>query len=161
MSMSKLSFRTQYDRVRTVTESGDPVHILYSPEYDKEGHMELVETGRENIYDYIQSHKDSTDINLILQRFAKGDSSALSRRQGMFGDFTQLPKNYADMLNQLNRAEGYFNSLPVEERARFNHSFPEFVAALGDLAPASPVEKPVVTDQSVDVSAAVKETPNE
>lgn len=146
-------FRTQYDRERIRTNFGDPVHIIYSPEFDSTGHMDLVETGREDIYQYIQSHKDSTDINLILQRFAKGDVSVLSRRQGMYGDFTQVPTNYADMLNKLNRAEEYFNSLPVEERAKFNHSFAQYISSLGDIVPAdsNPIEKPIVDPVDMEV----------
>lgn len=145
-------FRTQYDRQRIFANPGDPVHILYSPEFDSDGHMHLVETGRENISEYIQSHKDSTDINLLIQRFVKGDVSVLSRRQGMYGDFTQLPKNYADMLNKLNRAEEFFNALPVEERAKFNHSFAQFVSSLGELVPASnPIEKPEVKPEQMEV----------
>lgn len=153
MDEKKISYRTQYDRQRVRSNHGNPVHILYSPEFDSSGHMDLVETGRENVYDYIQSHKDSTDINLILQRFAKGDVSVLSRRQGIFGDFTQVPTNYADMLNKLNRAEEYFNSLPVEERAKFNHSFAQFVSSLGDIVPADsmPIEKPEITPEEMEV----------
>lgn len=141
----KTTFRTQYDRQRICCNHGDPVHVLYSPEFDCNGHMELVESGRENIYEYIQSHKDSTDVHLILQRFAKGDAGALSRRQGMYGDFTQVPTNYADMLNKLNRAEEYFNSLPVSEREKYDHSFAQFIASLGPIVPADsqPLEKPV------------------
>lgn len=153
MDEKKISYRTQYDRQRVRSNHGDPVHILYSPQFDSSGHMDLVETGRENVYEYIQSHKDSTDINLLLQRFAKGDVSVLSRRQGMFGDFTQLPTNYADMLNKLNAAEEYFNSLPVEERSKFNHSFAQFISSLGDIVPADsmPIEKPEVTPEEMEV----------
>lgn len=153
MYEEKNRFRTQYDRERVRSNHGDSVHIIYSPHFDSTGHMDLVETGREDIYEYIQSHKDSTDVNLILQRFAKGDVSVLSRRQGMYGDFTQVPTNYADMLNKLNRAEEYFNALPVEDRAKFNHSFAQFISSLGDIVPveSNPIEKPVVDPADMEV----------
>lgn len=151
--MNEKAFRTQYDRERVRSGHGDPVHILYEPVFDSSGHMELRESGRENIYDYIQSHKESTDINLILQRFAKGDAGALSRRQGMYGDFTQVPNNYADLLNKLNAAEAHFNSLPVSEREKFGHSFAQFISSLGDivLRDQQPIEKPVEDPVNMEV----------
>lgn len=131
MSKEVRNFRTLFDRERVRSNVGSREHVLYAPEFDSNGHMELVETGKENIYDFIQSHKDSVDINLILKRFANGDAAALSKRQGAYGDFTQMPCSYADMLNQINKGEEYFLSLPVDVRAKFDHSFPQFMAAMG------------------------------
>lgn len=131
MSDQVRNFRTQFDRERVFSDVGSRERILYAPEFDSNGHMELVETGKENIYNFIQSHKDSVDINLILKRFANGDASALSKRQGAFGDFTQLPTSYADMLNKVMRGEEYFQNLPVDVRSKFNHSFAEFMASMG------------------------------
>lgn len=122
---------TQYDaHARVYSNPGIREKILYGPKFDDHGHMELVETGRENLYDYIQSHKDSVDIKLILDRFARGDTAALSQRQGFYGDFTQMPTTYAEALNAMISAENYFNSLPVETRAQFNHSFQQFLAQM-------------------------------
>lgn len=122
-------FRTQFqphERVRS--GHGDPIKILYTPEFDKKGVMNLVESGRENLYDFIQSHADSVDIHVILKRFQDGDASVLSRVQGAYGDFTQMPKTYAEMLNSLIAAENAFNALPVDERAKYGHSFQRWLS---------------------------------
>lgn len=68
------TFKTQFDpHDREAAVLGDPEKILYSAKFDEKGVMDLVETGRENLYEYIQSHKESCDIHVILERFARGD----------------------------------------------------------------------------------------
>lgn len=126
-----MKFRSQYDpHSRVLQEPGSQVKTLYGPVFDKQGHMSLEEIGHENIYDYIQSHADSVDIHVILKQFEAGDPSVLSRVQGAYGDFTQMPKTFAEALNTMIAAEQYFNSLPVETRAQFGHNFNQFIASM-------------------------------
>lgn len=124
-------FTTQYNGRRVRSNPGSRVHVLYAPVFDKQGHMILEESGSENIYDFIQSHKDSVDINVLLKRFANGETGVLSRAQGAYGDFTQIPGTYAEMLNKLIDGQNYFDSLPVDVRSKFDHSFAQFVASMG------------------------------
>lgn len=126
------NFDNRYRKpVRFHSEVGDPVKVIYSPEFDKNGVMTLKESGRENLYDFIQSHKDSVDIHKILQRFEEGDVNALSKIQGQFGDFSQFPKTYAEMLNQVIEGENAFNGLPLEVREKFGFSFQQWLASAG------------------------------
>lgn len=126
-------FRTQFDRIRVRSNVGSPIHILYSPVVDKSGNFTLNESGRENIYEFIQSHKDSVDIHVLMQRFENGDASVFSRVQGSYGDFTNLPKSFAEMLNVIIAGQSYFDSLSVDERAKYDHSFEKFIASLDGL----------------------------
>lgn len=125
-------FRTQYqshDRVLQEPGSGDKV--LYSPYYDEDGRLELEVSGKENLYEYIQSHAPGVDIHVILSRFAEtGDVTLLNRVQGLSIDATTMPKTYAEALNAMISAETYFKGLPVEVRAKFDHSFEQFLAAM-------------------------------
>lgn len=145
-------FRTQFDRERICSNIGSPLKVLYRAQVDKHGTVELIEAGRENLYEFIQSHKDGVDIHVLLQRFQNGDVSVFSRVQGICGDFTQVPKTYADMLNIVIAGEQYFNALPVEERAKFGHSFEKFIASMGTLntgsvnVPETEIEKPIVKE---------------
>lgn len=124
-------FCTQFDEhPRYQCCTGSRIKKLYAPRFDENGVMDLVEKGEENLYEYIQSHKDSVDINTLLRRYAQGDSDALSRVQAAYGDFTGLPSTYADLLNAVNDGKQYFESLPVDVRAQFNHSFSEFMASM-------------------------------
>lgn len=127
-------FPTQFDaRDRTISNVGDRIKQLYEARVDNNGTVDLVEAGRENLYDYIQSFKDSCDINTIVKRFAAGDTDVLARRQATYGDFTQLPGTYAELLNTVIQGENYFNSLPLETRAKFNHSFREWMASMDNM----------------------------
>lgn len=126
-----MKFKTQFDpHERVHQEPGSQVKTLYGPVFDKQGHMSLEKTGEENLYDYIQSHADSVDIHVILKQYQSGDASVLSRVQGAYGDFTQMPKTFAEALNTMIAAEQYFNSLPVDVRAQFGHNFNQFIASM-------------------------------
>lgn len=118
------------DHPRVHTAPGERVKTLYSPVFDEFGHMELKESGKENLYDFIQSHKESTDIHVILARFVNGDTQALARRQVFYADLTEFPSTYADVVNTMHQAEDYFTHLPVEVRAKFGHDFNKFLASL-------------------------------
>jgi hypothetical protein len=126
-----MRFKTQFDpHDRVHCNKGDPEKVLYGAAYDAAGRIVLEEKGRENLYDFIQSHADSVDIHVLLARYRNGEVDALSKVQGMYGDFTELPTTYAEMLNVVQRGEDYFNSLPVETRAKFDHSFSQFLASM-------------------------------
>lgn len=118
------------DRQRISANAGSPIKTVYKPVFDKQGVMELEEAGEENFYDYIQSFRDSVDIHVILKRFANGEIDVLNRVQGAYGDFTQMPKTYAELLNRVNEGRQFFESLPVETREKFNHSFEQFMASM-------------------------------
>lgn len=154
-----MKFKTQFDpHDRVHCNKGDPVKILYGAVYDDVGRMNLEEKGRENLYDYIQSFAESVDIHVLLKRFANGETDVLSRVQGAYGDFTQLPNTYAEMLNVVRRGEDFFNELPVETRAKFGHDFSQFIAAMdspdflsriGAAPEQAPVESPAVEKEVV------------
>lgn len=149
-------FRHQFlphDRVRQAVGSGE--RVLYTSELASDGEIVLTPTGKEDLYASIQSHKDSCDIYVLLSRYQNGDAEALSRVQGHYGDFTDVPKTYAELLNSVIAGKAYFESLPVETRANFDHSFEKFMMSMDDMdnfvkllgyaenaKDASPIEQP-------------------
>lgn len=124
-------FRTKYDPVSTFTPAGDPVHVEYSGKFDEKGILRLEKVGETNIYNEIQSHADSVDINNIIRRYESGEVDVLSRAQGIFADVTSAPRSYAEMLNLIRRAEEAFDALPADVRAKFDNSFEQFFAQDG------------------------------
>lgn len=123
-------FRTQYDaRDRTISCAGTPVKKLFKGFYNEKGQVELKEDGEENLYDFIQSFAESTDIHTIVRRFTNGESDVLEKVQGFYGDITEMPRTYAEALQRIADSERVFNSLPVDIRAKFGHSFGEFLTA--------------------------------
>lgn len=125
-------FKTQYspDRPRPKSVPGSGVKTLYSPEFDKQGRMTLVESGKEDLYGYIQSHRDSVDIKVLLTRYQNGDVSALTRAQAFYMDTTGMPKSYSEFLNRMHEGRNHFDRFPAEVRARFNNDFNQFLAAM-------------------------------
>lgn len=163
-----MMFDTQYTPHNRISANpGSPVKVLYGGKYDANGRVILEKKGEENLYDFIQSFRDSVDLNVILARFTNGDVEALNKAQGFYADVTDFPKNMADALNRINQAEDMFKSLPLEIRQKFDCSFEQFLAQSGTddwlskmgLETSSPVEPetpPVQVDPSV-----VKEIKNE
>ena len=125
-------FDTQYTpHDRIVANAGSPVKVTYRGKYDANGRVVLEKSGEENLYDYIQSFRDSVDLNVILARFSNGEVDALSKAQGFYADVTDFPKNMADALNRINQAEEMFKALPLETRQKFDCSFEQFLAQSG------------------------------
>lgn len=126
-------FKTQYDaRDRIQSNPGNPIKQLFAGSYNERGQVELKEDGTEDLYAYIQSFAESTDIHAILRRFENGEVDVLEKVQGFYGDVTEMPKTYAEALQRIADSEKVFMSLPVDVRAKFGHSFSEFLAASND-----------------------------
>lgn len=154
-----MTFPTQYTKHERVHACvGSPVRTLYGGRYDANGRVVLEEKGKENLYDYIQSFRDSVDLNVILARFSNGDTEALSKAQGFYADVTDFPKTMADALNRINECEEMFKSLPLEVRQKFDCSFEQFLSQSGseDWLEKMGMKPDAVIDQQPVAPAAVQ-----
>lgn len=163
--MEMVKFESQFrPHRRVLTNVGSREKILYTARYDASGALELVEDGKENLYEYIQSHRDSVDIHVLLKRFQNGEKDVFERVQGFYGDVADIPNNFIDTLNAVLEAERIFAALPAEVRAKFNGNAKEFIASFSDPDKISSVfgdsivDKPVVKEP---VEPVVKEEPKE
>lgn len=126
-------FSTQYTQhARRFASPGSREKTVYQAKYDDTGTLDLYPAGVESIYDYIQSHRDSCDIHMILDRFAAGDRDVLSQVQGFYADSTGMPKTYAEVLNSVIAGEHYFDTLPADIKQQFGNSFSRWMAAFDD-----------------------------
>lgn len=114
-----------------VSSPGDLFHVRLSPRVLEDGKITLVESGKDNIKDMINSFRDSTDMSFILQRLAVGDTSVLSQRPVMYGDFTQMPTTYAEALQLVIDARREFNALPLDVKNSFNNDYRQYLASAG------------------------------
>lgn len=96
-----------------------------------DGKSKLEIVGKINVQDEINGWLESTDINVIIARFKAGDADALSARQEIFGDFTEMPKTLAEMMQRKIDADMLFDSLPARVKAKFNYDRGEFFAKSG------------------------------
>lgn len=152
-------FKTQYQNHERIPATlGTKVKRLYTPKYTEDGTLELVESGLENQYDYIQSYKDSVNIHVLLEQYARGDINALSKIQGTYQDYSDMPRNYAEMLNMVITAESEFDRLPVEVKAQFGQSYERWLIEMDNL-PAWMDKMGIIhkTDVGTDAAAAVPE----
>lgn len=116
---------------RETSEVGSPLVQLYRSKFSREGVLELVPDGEHNLYDEIQSHAQSTDINMILQRYFSGDAAALSRIQGVYADISAMPDNYHEAMTLIDNARKDFAKMPREIQEKFDYDANQWIAAMG------------------------------
>lgn len=133
-----LKFETQYQRIfdpdrrkRFEANPGSGVVKEYTAQYRQDGVLELVETGEHDLYADIQSHKDSCDLQLIINRYFNGDPAALSRVQGVYMDVSEMPDNIHQAMQLMDNARRDFDTLPVDIKAKFGNDPNQFLATLG------------------------------
>ena len=131
----KRGFPTQFTpHGRVFCKCGSRYKPLYRARRQENGLIELEPTGKHDIYEEIQSHRESCELTSILRRFANGETDVLSRTQGMYGDFTTFPKSYAELLNRLIEGKAMFEALPLEERQRFGNDFGLWLQSFDDVS---------------------------
>ncbi|QRV61667.1 internal scaffolding protein [Gokushovirinae sp.] len=134
-----MKFPHQYDRLSVAREKrpvfktavGSRIIPIYTPHLEKDGTLTLVKDGEHNLYEEIQSHKDSTDLQLIINRYMNGDPAALARVQGVYGDFSQIPQTMHEAYDLMRQAELDFKKLPAQIQASFDNDATKFIMSLG------------------------------
>lgn len=126
-----MMFRTQYDRLQFRSEIGSREAPTYRAAVDSDGKIDLIQDGIVNVYDEIQSHRDSCDIELMIKRFENGDVTALNRGNPVFLDTVDMPKTFAEVYNVVIQAKNDFQNLPLEVRNAFDHSPEKYFSMIG------------------------------
>lgn len=116
---------------RIPTETGKPEKPSFKMFVDEHGRRSLKENGVINVYEQIQSHRESCDIEYIMTRFANGDTSVLSKTQGVYGDFTNIPTSLNELQQRVMDAERLFYQQPLEIREKFEHNPSIFFSMIG------------------------------
>jgi len=103
----------------------------------------LVKSGFTNIYDKIQEDLESTNIRLLIERFLNKE---IDNREGaVFADVTSYPKSLLDAYNVLTEGEIKFQSMPLDLRDKYGHSFHRFLKEFdGDIAFLDKKDKKIV-----------------
>lgn len=79
-----------------------------------DGCGKLEQIGERRSYDLIQSYKQETDINYLVQRYMSGDTSILQRVQGLYTDISDAPETLIEAQERIKTAERIYNTLPEE-----------------------------------------------
>lgn len=119
------------DPNKFVSCPGDKFHIEYRPVVNDDGTIKLVESGKMNIQEYIQSFKDSCDMNYIIKQLQLGNISVLNQKKVFYGDFTDAPSTMAEFQQRIIDGQNAFYSLPLEVRNKYDHDVMKFLADIG------------------------------
>ena len=125
-------FRNKYDpHDHVYTDPGSPIKIEYQLRI-VDNSEEIVETGKSDLYEYIQSHADSVDITKILERCAMiQDYSMLNRMPAQFMDVSDMPKTLAEAYANVQDAKNFFDRMPVNIKEKYENNFVQFIADIG------------------------------
>ena len=133
---------------------GNRMEPHYVERYDETGHPYLVKDGETDTYAIIQSHKEECDINLMLQRYAAGDTSMM-RQDARYIDTSNLPTTIHEYFNLMTAQREKFDALPVAIKQKFGNSFEvwastsgtgEWLEKMGIQGPAPEAKKEEVKD---------------
>lgn len=117
-------------RPRKCSCAGNKTEPHYVERYTETGHPYLVKDGETDIVAIIQSHKEECDINLMLQRYAAGDTSVM-RNDAKYIDTSELPTTIHGFFNLMAAQREKFDALPVEIKQRFDNSFEVWASMAG------------------------------
>lgn len=117
------------NRVRRYCPSGQKEVDDYGYIAEK-GRTFFKKVGKTNIFEKIQSFKDTNSLAVMIQRYQAGDTSVLTTKTEMYGDFTRMPTTLTDIQNNLLQAKNIFKELPVEIRKHYNNNIDEFTTGL-------------------------------
>lgn len=110
---------------------GNTHRVIFSPRFDSDGTINLVESGRVDIKAEINSHAAETDMAVIIDKLQRGDTSVLTSKKAMYGDFTKFPSTFAEAYDLVNRSESAFESLPVDIKQQFDNDRAKWFASIG------------------------------
>lgn len=113
------------------THSGNKFHVSYSSKLNNDGTVSLHESGREDIQASINSHLAETDMAVIISKLQFGDTSVLTSKKPMYGDFTNFPKTFAEAFDLVSRSEKAFEALSPDVKQQFDNDVAKWFSTIG------------------------------
>lgn len=155
-------FQTQYNhKPSAYNRPGTRVLDDFVLDINVDGCCYLKPCGKRNIYAFIQSHKDSCDLNTILSHLDAREVNGMvttfkynDLKDAGLVDLSHAPKTLGEMHNICMHGEYLFKGLPLEIRREFNFSTEKFVSSIGTkdfdiimakFAPVNTFEEPIET----------------
>lgn len=105
-----------------ITSPGSRVETLYTPSFNG-SEIVLRKSGTVDVQDRINSFAPYCDLRYMLNQLKVGDTSVLSSRRPLFGDFSVMPAHPVDALNLISDVERSFNALPDDVKSSCNNDW--------------------------------------
>lgn len=113
------------------TPTGNGYETKFEFEFNDNGEKVLVAKGVINVYERIQSHKDSVSLDKMIERFTlTGDYSHLVNKEGNYLNILNAPKSLMEAQNTILKATNLFESLPAKVKEFYSNSFSVFLNSL-------------------------------
>lgn len=112
-----------------ITSPGSRTETLYVPSFNG-SEIVLRKSGTVDVQDRINAFAPYCDIRYMLNQLKVGDSSVLSARPPLFGDFSSFPAHPVDALNLISDVERRFNSLSDEVKSSCNNDWRVYFARM-------------------------------
>ena len=101
------------------------VNVMPKPKVYSRYDLPVVEgTSFENVESLtVQYFKDECDVNRIMKKYHDQGTipTHLNTRVPQYGDFTSMPSDLTTLMNHVDTAKAYFDSLPSGVRSYFNN----------------------------------------
>lgn len=134
-----------------VSNAGKRYKTKYVADLQENGMIDLIVSGKDDLWMLHNAAKEDCDINVIVARFCAGDVSVLSRRQGMYGDFSDMPSNLAEFMEAGKQSEFAYNNLPDDVKEKF----PDFKSWLDSLTNGEFID--VLKNRKLDIQPEAEE----
>lgn len=119
-----MKFRNQFtnDSDVFVSVAGSKIVAEYGLVTSDDGITSVGVVGEKNLDSIIQSNKDTGNVALLVAKYNAGDTEALNKARGVYGDFRNMPTTYAEMVSRLNECRAVFEALPVDIKEQFDNN---------------------------------------
>ena len=98
---------------------------------EKTGKMETKITDKIDVYEKIQSHKDSQLLESIIKRYEIDiDKNQVKEIHEDIIDMTAMPETMTEAYSMIKQVENEFNERPAEIKRAFNNNVGEYVAGI-------------------------------
>lgn len=113
------------------TPTGNGYETKFEFEFNENGEKVLVANGVINVYERIQSHKDSVSLDKMIERFTlTGDYSHLVNKEGNYLNILNAPKSLMEAQNTILKASSLFDNLPANIKEIYSNNFSVFLNSL-------------------------------
>ena len=113
------------------SDPGERMKQEYTAVVLGDGTINLVESEKTDLQEYINSFRDSVSIEHIMAMCAAGDTSALNRVQGSYIDCSKMPKTFREVLDIVIDGRAKFDQLPLNIKQKFGNDFNAWFSDVG------------------------------
>lgn len=163
--MAKITYRSRSTVLCSPSNSsGSRYRTDFCESLDARGVYTVIEEGKTDLQEYINSFFDSVDIYSILTRILRGSSGSsdvLSKLDeyirlsgntsgGIYADVSGIPDNIHELNKGYSSMIKFFSSLPSDVRLQYHNSVDEFVAQFDDFVSRYSSIKNSVSDEQLE-----------